>query len=192
MPPELSKTLIQAIQKIPIFKGLSPTQTHKILHLCTPKTYQSGERVCTSDSPSDEMYILITGALAVMTADGLQVAALEPVTTVGEMGIITRHSRSATVEAIEPSHILTIQKSSFDLMLRDDLKMQGQIYRNIIEILAQKIVKDNVRTRVHLLMKVRQENRLKRQRRRAEIALDLLVRRGGWAARRPSCTSPRR
>ncbi len=174
MPPEPSKALIQAIRKIPIFKGLSPTQIQSLLSLCLPRTFNPGEIVCPGNTPSEEMFILLSGELAVVTADGLRVANIEPVTTVGEMGLITRQPRSATVEASQPSHVLIIRRALFEQMLREDPELQIKVYRNIIEILGTKIVKDNVRTRDHLIEKVRYETKLKRQKRRTEAALELL------------------
>lgn len=179
MPVESRKALIQAIRKIPIFKGLSPTQVRSLLNLCLPKTFKPGEIVCPGNTPSEEMFILLSGELAVVTADGLRVANIEPVTTVGEMGLITRQPRSATVETSQLSHVLIIRRTIFEQMLREDPELQIKVYRNIIEILSTKIIKDNIRTRDHLIEKVRYETKLKRQKSRTEAALELLVQQGG-------------
>lgn len=179
MPLERSKALIQTIRKIPIFTGLSPSQVQKVLGLCVPGIYQPGETVCAQNTPSDRMYILISGELSVVTEDGLRVAALKPVTTVGEMGIVTKQTRSASVVAVAVSNILVIEKVPFDLLLRNDKDIQVKIYRNIIEILSGKIVNDNVRLRDHLLEKVHSKNLVTANRRKLEIALDLVVEKGG-------------
>lgn len=91
--------LIQIVQKIQIFKGLTTGRIRKILASCSHKIYQVGELVCRSNIPSDEMSILIAGELAVVTVEGLRVVTISPVTTVGEMGVFTGQPRSATVEA---------------------------------------------------------------------------------------------
>lgn len=118
-----------------------------MLSRCISRTYQPKDNVCTSNTPSDELYILLSGALAIVTAEGLQVATMEPVTTVGEMGVITGQPRSATVEVVERSHLLVIQKSYFDHMLRNDLAMQAKVYRNIVDLLSTKLIHDNIRMR---------------------------------------------
>ena len=104
--------------------------------------------------------------------DGTQVATLEPVTTVGEMGIVTKQARTARVQATKRGGVLLIRKSAFDMMLSDDLDAQSTIYKNIIEILSDKMVRENIRTRDHL-----QTNR--EYRRRAEVAVKLLIERAG-------------
>ena len=177
--PKVTSSLVRALKKIPLFNGLAPSLIQKILSLCVLRSCAPEEVLCVGgDNPSDEMYILLSGKLAVMTADGLRIATLTPVMTVGEMGFITRKSRSATVVAINPSHVLTIAKAQFDFMLRGDRDMQAVIYRNIIDILSSKIINDNVRTRDYLVEKVGFESRLQAQDKRIEVALDLLAERG--------------
>jgi len=160
MPPETSKLLVQVLRKIPIFKGLSPSQVKMVLSLCTPKSYKPGSQVCRSNTPSDEMYILLSGELVVVTVEGVRVATILPVTVVGEMGVITGQPRSATLEVGKPSNIFAIKKTKFDLMLRDERDMRGIIYRNIIDVLSGKLTNDNVRLRDYQLEKDRYEGRI--------------------------------
>jgi CheY-like chemotaxis protein len=179
---ERSKALIQTVSKISIFKGLSPSQAQKILGLCASKTFTSGEVVCEQNTPSNQMFILISGELGVMSKDGLRMATLKPVTTVGEMGVITRQNRASSIVAIKESATLVIEKKPFDLLLSNDKDIQVKVYRNIIEILSSKIVNDNVRVRDHLLEKVRSENLFETNRRKFEIALDLMTEKGGMTS----------
>lgn len=146
-----------------------------MLEIYQPVARRAEDVLCAKGSISDEMFVLISGRLGVFSADGVQVAALDPVTTVGEMGIITRQVRVATVKAVEASNLLVVEKGPFELMLRNDVDARAQIYRNIIEILSGKLVNDNVRTRDHLLEEVKQEERNNEYRRRAEITLKILL-----------------
>ena len=174
------KLLIQVLRKIPIFKGLSPSQVKRILSLCTHKQFEPGELVCRNDTPSDEMYILLSGEVAIVTTDGMKVATILPVTTVGEMGVITGQPRSATVEVTRPSAIFIVQKTQFDIALRDDEEIRGKVHRAIIDILSSKLSNDNVRLRDYQMERDRYESRisilerrLELQERRTEIAVNL-------------------
>ena len=185
MPPETSKLLVQVLRKIPIFKGLSPSQVKMILSLCAHKSFRPGRQVCRSNTPSDEMYILLSGELVVSTLEGVRVATLLPVTTVGEMGVITGQPRSATVEASKPSNIFVIKKKQFDMMLRDDRDTRIMVYRNIIDVLSGKLTNDNVRLRDHQLEKERCDGRmaglerqLREQEQRTRIAVGMAAKNG--------------
>lgn len=185
MPPESSKLLVQVLRKIPIFKGLSPSMVKKILGLCVHKSYKLGSQVCRSNSPSDEMYILLSGELFVVTGGGIRVATILPVTTVGEMGVITGQPRSATVEVGKPSNIFVVKKRSFDAMLRNDGDMRATVYKNIIDVLSVKLNNDNVRLRDYQMEKSRYEARLTglerqllEERLRSDAAVEMAAERG--------------
>ena len=160
MPSEAGKLLVQVLRKIPIFKGLSPTQTKRILGICTYKSYSAGTELCLSDSPSDEMYILLSGGLSILTNEGVRVATILPVTTVGEMGVITGQPRSATVEVSSQSNIFVVNKQAFDDILSEDSDMRSTVYRNIIDVLSAKLNNDNVRMSAYQEEKERFEMRL--------------------------------
>lgn len=180
------KLLIQVLRKIPIFMGLSPSQVRKILGLCAHHQYEPGNIVCQANSASDEMYILLTGEVAIITPEGLKVATILPVTTVGEMGVVTGMPRVATVEVTKPSAILQMKKAQFDAALRDDKDMQAKVFRAIIDVLAGKLSNDNVRLRDHQMERNRSEGRLavmerklEEQRHRAELAIEMAAEKGG-------------
>jgi CheY-like chemotaxis protein len=95
------------------------------------------------------------------------------------MGIVTRQVRRATVATLEASNVLVIKRTAFGSVLSADKAAEARIYRNIVDILADKIVQDNVRTHDYLVEKVRQEERIREARRRADLALELVVSEAG-------------
>lgn len=105
-----------------------------------------------------------------------------PVTTVGEMGVITGQPRSATVEVTKSSAIFTIQKSQFDTALKEEADIQAKVYRAIIDVLAGKLNNDNVQLRDHHMERDRSdgriallERRLVEQEQRSTIAIDMVA-----------------
>ena len=79
---------------------MSPTQSRDVLGICRLQEFAEGDIVCTRNSPSEEMFILVSGELAVLSEDGVVLADLHPVTTVGEMGLITRQDRSELADRL--------------------------------------------------------------------------------------------
>ena len=63
------KLLLQVLRKIPIFTELSPTQLKTVLRLCVHRQCLPGDILCASGTPSDEMYILLSGEIAIVTPD---------------------------------------------------------------------------------------------------------------------------
>jgi CheY-like chemotaxis protein len=175
MSKDRLKVISQTVKKIPLFAGLSPSQIQSILGVCQWKQFEAGTVICAVGSPATEMFILLSGELAVVTQDGTQVAALQPVTTVGELGVFTNQERKATVQTATKCVLLQITKTGFETMLQSNLAVQARIFRNIVDILAGKIVEDNARMSDHLRQRVQHENRVREHRRRTELAVDLLV-----------------
>jgi CheY-like chemotaxis protein len=145
MAPEGENPLASVLRKIPIFEGLENHQVRRILGLCRSTRYEPDDVLCRAGTPSDEIYILIEGELAIVASEGARVATISPVTTVGEMGAITGLARVASVMATRPSSVLVIDRHQFDLVMREDSDMQVCVYLNIVNILAEKLKNDNSR-----------------------------------------------
>ena len=167
--------LVQTIKKIPIFAGLSPSHIQSILDICTSVKCDPNQTIYAANAASDQMHILLSGELSVVNDEGIRLARLYPITTVGEMGLVTRHTRSASVETGKPSNMLVLQRRAFDALLRREPELQTKFYQNVIGILAGKIVGDNVRVRDHLLEKVEHQRDLRFERRRADSIMQLLL-----------------
>lgn len=170
MPEESSSNrLVEILKKIPIFRGLTVDQIRTVLACCRHEIYEAGDVVCRNNTPSAEMYILIAGELEVVTVEGVKVAIIAPVTTVGEMGVFTGQTRSATVLATRASNVFSIRKQQLDQMLRDDDKMRVVISRHVVDILAGKLTGDNVRLRDYQIDKSSSEDRIAMLERQLEL-----------------------
>lgn len=177
----MSKTdprkLADVLKKIPLFYGLAPTHLRLILGHCVARTCMPGEHLTERGGESQEMYILISGKLAILEEE-LRVAIIDPVTLVGELGVITGQPRSATLAALESTQVLVIDKSRFDLILRKEPEIKGRIFENIIGMLAEKLVNDNVRVRDFLASKTRYEHKAEKYHRQLDAAVELMVEQG--------------
>ena len=131
---------VKVLCSLPFLKGVHEVQIRKILKLCQVGSYKSGEEICAVNTPSDEMYILISGELAVVTGDGSQALTIDPVTTVGELGFMTGCARPVGLEAVKASKVLRVSRAQFEQLLRSDPDFQSKVHRNIIEILSDKLL----------------------------------------------------
>ena len=80
------------------------------------KIYEKGEIVCRQGDPGDEMYIIQSGAVEVSSRqDGHKVVLtiLEKEDFFGEMALLDRSPRSATVETITRSRLLPLSRRVF-------------------------------------------------------------------------------
>ena len=126
-----------------MFQGLQTAHVMEVLKTIEPRVFTPKQVVCESGSKSTEMYILLTGQLAVQTRDGMLLATIDPIVTVGEMGIITGLQRTATVVAITQSNTLVLSKLKFDLYLKKWPDAGLIIFKNLIGTLTDRISENN-------------------------------------------------
>ncbi len=139
--------LLHFIQKIPVFSDLSIYKAKIILSLCTKKILKEGEILCRQGEDSKSMYILLSGKLGVMIKGSAPIATIHPVSSIGEMGVFTGEKRTATVQAMEQSSLLVLNKSDIDKLIDKDSLFGLDIMRKVIHILSERINEDNVKIR---------------------------------------------
>lgn len=126
------------VEKIPFFRHLSAGQIQQLLHAGQMHTREAGEMLCRRNDKSTEIFLLLSGELAVKDGD-TELARVTPVDIVGEMGVVTNQPRSASIEVWKSSTLLSISKIRFDAVLKKDVDMAAKIYRNMLESLSQKL-----------------------------------------------------
>jgi len=142
-------TIGRILQKISLFHRLSPSQLQGLISICKTKRYSADEVICEIGERSDSMQILLTGEFQVISDDGTAVAALKPVTTVGEMGMLLNQPRSAQVKASMESSGLQIDRQPFENLMNSDTKFKAQFFSNVVESLSAKILDSNQQTLTH-------------------------------------------
>ena len=120
----------------------------------------------------------VSGELAVLSGEGRRVDSVNTGMSVGELGAMTGRVGTASVEAVKPSTVLVIRKADLDRALGDDVQMALVVQGNMIEILAERLVRGNVRIRDHVAEKTLHEARIQEARQKLDVTMDLLVERG--------------
>ena len=137
--------LMQVIQKIPVFDGLSFEQAQKLIRISRFKKYESGDTVYNVGGVSDEMLVLIKGKLSVLSATGQSLGEVSAGNSMGEMGVFTGHRRSATVVAAEECAGLAITRNLLLEAMNTDRVMKGVILENVVTELSTRLAEANTR-----------------------------------------------
>ncbi len=137
--------LLHFIKRIPIFSGLSEYHAKLILTICSKVVVPERGMLCHKGDASDSMFILLVGKLVVKIDDSTVVSTINPISSIGEMGVFTGESRSANVEAVEKCNLLMLSKRDLDTLVNKDAQFGVNIMRKVIEILSERIANDNIR-----------------------------------------------
>lgn len=137
--------LMQVIQKIPVFDGLSLEQAQKLIQISRFKKYEAGDTIYDVGGVSDEMLVLIKGKLSVLSATGQALGEVFVGNSTGEMGVFTGHKRSATIVAAEECAGLAITRSLLLDIMNADRDMKGIILENVVRELSNRLAEANER-----------------------------------------------
>ena len=98
------------------------------------REYVDGEVICRQGEPGENMFVIQSGRVDVVIDDVL-VTELTAGDLFGEMAIVERRPRSATVRARGPARVLTLDKRSFLRQVHEDPSLA---YR-ILETMSRRV-----------------------------------------------------
>ncbi|MGH7089825.1 MAG: cyclic nucleotide-binding domain-containing protein, partial [Stellaceae bacterium] len=109
---------IALIAKVAPFSYLSEDELVAVADSFTWFTALGGRTLMRQGDPSDDMCIVVSGALGVYlqteTAGERFIARIGAGETVGEMGLISGEPRSATIRCLRDAELLAIGKADWD------------------------------------------------------------------------------
>lgn len=112
----------EILESIPYLAELPPDLLGEVARTATVVELQPGEVLIEEASHADAMYVVVSGELVVsksQQSQPIEIARLGPGEIVGEIALLERGLRLATVTASISSMALQIPAKSFDLLLND-------------------------------------------------------------------------
>ena len=126
-------------RELPLFAGLRPSEMTQIGDLLRLQEVDSGTVIVSQAEPSTEACVVLAGTLKVYVEqpDGSDVvlAVLGRGELVGELNMIDHLGRSASVVALETSHLLWLDEASFS----DCLRSMPQLTENLLRLLVRRL-----------------------------------------------------
>lgn len=128
-----------SLATVPLFEGLDRDELAHLEGILHPRTIARGADIILEEQPGEVAYILVSGSVKVhvLQRDGTEVilAILRAGEVVGEMSLVDSLGRSATVETLEETRVLWLDRESFWHCLRT---MPAMTYR-LVEILSRRL-----------------------------------------------------
>lgn len=103
------------IEKVPLFKGADKNLVREVIFRLRPSIFIPGDAICVSGEIGDKMYFINKGSVEVVSQDGKQVyATLKEGDYFGEIALLLKQPRNATIRAIDYCDLYSLDKESFD------------------------------------------------------------------------------
>lgn len=130
----------ELLRKVPMFARLEPARLKLLAFTSQSLDFTSGEELFRAGDPADSAYVIMEGELEVMAdTDAGEVVAviLGRNQLVGEMGVLSKAPRSATIRAKGEATALRITDEAFIKLLLDNPEVALDVMRQLSDKLAQ-------------------------------------------------------
>jgi serine/threonine protein phosphatase PrpC len=136
-----SRKQVELLKSFKVFQGISDDERAllKVQSILTFRHAGPGDVIVQQGSPSDEMFVVISGMTEVHTPSGKRIAGRGPGDVIGEMGFFDGRLRSATVVATQPTELMSIQRWEFDALVQQDWRLGYKILEAVVAAMAVKL-----------------------------------------------------
>jgi uncharacterized protein (TIGR02266 family) len=134
-------------RRIPVLQNLSRYQARALIAASYQEHYQPWEVICRQEEIEDTLFLILEGKVEVRFSSEkrtMVVAQLSEGEVFGEMGLFRGGRRSATVVAMEPTHLIHISDESLNRLVKISPGLASKIYGNMIQILSNRLEQANV------------------------------------------------
>lgn len=122
--PQTTQETAELLRSVPVFAELAPEALDQVAATAVPRSFAAGEMVFREGDEGDTCYVVGAGRVRAVREhpDGraITLATFGPGEMFGELALLDRECRSATVEAVEDSDAVAILGSDMRRVLRED------------------------------------------------------------------------
>jgi signal transduction histidine kinase len=128
------------LRRLDLFSGLSEADLDSLAAQTEPLAVGAGENLIEEGAPGDAAYVVVDGEFQVIKksdAQDIVIAVREAGEVFGEMALLDRAPRTATVRAVRAGHVLRIGGDAFQHMLGHSPSAALDILRTVSQRLRQ-------------------------------------------------------
>jgi len=129
---------------VPLFANLSPVDLKQVAAIAMEEFFNDGEEIAQEGEMGDVMYIIVSGQVRVCSTQNgqeMEIARRNTGECVGEMAIISREPRMASLVALGDVRTLCIDQKSFEGLLRERPDVSLAVIRELNKRLKEASLK---------------------------------------------------
>ncbi len=135
---EIVAKKIEILRRIPMFSAFDYKELVKFLEIGEMHKVKSGEVIIREGEEDAAMYVLLYGRAEVFKGEQL-VNRLGPGDYFGEMSLIDKVPRSATVVAVQPMTFLVLERDRFFRILQSDARIATKVFWSFVQKLNRRL-----------------------------------------------------
>jgi CRP-like cAMP-binding protein len=125
---------MELLKKVPLFAKLDKKGLQDVAHIADELDLPAGKEMATEGDRGREFFVLLKGE-AEVTKSGTRINTMKEGDFFGEIALISKMPRTATVTASTDVDVLVITERAFDSLM----KKSPEIGRSVAEALAERV-----------------------------------------------------
>jgi CRP-like cAMP-binding protein len=125
---------VELLKRVPLFSKLDKKGLQDVAHIADELDLPAGKEMATEGDRGREFFVLLKGE-AEVTRHGEKINTMKEGDFFGEIALVTKMPRTATVTATSNVDVLVITERAFDALL----KKSPTIGRSVAEALAERV-----------------------------------------------------
>jgi serine/threonine protein phosphatase PrpC len=134
---------LDTLKDISLFRYLDMSELCKVLNVVRAQQCERGEVVVREGEPGDSLYAIIEGKFVVVRG-GQPITWLHAGTHFGEMSLFNNRPRSATIEAVERSRVLVMERARFNELVRKEPQLGVKLLWAFAQVLSLRLDETSV------------------------------------------------
>ena len=127
-------TKLELLKRVPLFAQCTRPQLQQIASIADEIDFREGKQLAREGSTGREFFVIVDGT-AEVTQGRKKLRTLSDGDFFGEISLITKLPRTATVTTLAPTHALVITDRAF----RQMLERSPRIRLNVLEALGERL-----------------------------------------------------
>lgn len=136
---------LEQLKQLPIFAGMTDEERQQLVDIATTMSFPPGEVVMRQGKTSRNLLVLLEGHCQVVVfgagtpASEIVLAELKPHEHFGEMSFFEGAPHSASVRATTAVKLLRIERTDYDLLIKDGNLAAYKLAFNMVGKLAERL-----------------------------------------------------
>ena len=129
---------MMAIERVPMFRHLTYKERVSFLSAADDRAYEPGDVLMLEGSPGDAFFVLVDGQCTIRKGDQ-DIATVGAGSPLGDMALVSRNPRTATVVAETHSRAIVVSREAFYQFLRSDTVAATKVLWAFVQVLTDRL-----------------------------------------------------
>ncbi len=129
---------VDMLKKIPLFKNFDYQEITKLLEVIEVHKWGPGQLIIEENFLGEEMYIILSGKVEVLKGDQ-KVADLKPGHFFGELSLIDKTPRSATIRSVSETKMMVLHRKPLFSVLKKESRVAMKLFWALLQTMSKRL-----------------------------------------------------